>query len=143
MAGSQISYLWKNRHAAEGFRSGVSLHSHTSQSKETLDFLANLGNKSGLIRRLLSFCETRAQERYNFKVDYAAGYWTPPLTPRLAFDLESGQIEQLGVAPLVSISDHDNIIAPMLLRTVAAARSPILPRSAGVRTGEGPSSTSF
>ena len=89
MAGSQISYLWKNRHAAEGFRSGVSLHSHTSQSKETLDFLANLGNKSGLIRRLLSFCETRAQERYNFKVDYAAGYWTPPLTPRLAFDLRT------------------------------------------------------
>jgi hypothetical protein len=122
MAGSQISYLWKDRHAAERFTSGVSLHSHTSQSKETLDFLANLGNKSNLVRKLLRFCEGRARERYNFKVDYAAGYWTPPLTPRLAFDLESKQIEKLGVAPLVSISDHDNITAPMLLRTVASAR---------------------
>jgi hypothetical protein len=122
MAGSNISYLWKNRHAADGFSSGVSLHSHTSQSKETLDFLANLGNKSAMVRKLLRFCEHRALSRYNFKVDYAAGYWTPPLTPRLAFDLESKQIEQLGVAPLVSISDHDNITAPMLLRTVASAR---------------------
>jgi hypothetical protein len=122
MARSQISYLWKDRHAAEGFTSGVSLHSHTSQSKETLDFLANLGNKSSVIQSLLRFCEGRARDRYNFKVDYAAGYWTPPLTPRLAFDLESKQIEKLDVAPLVSISDHDNIVAPMLLRTVASAR---------------------
>jgi hypothetical protein len=122
MAGSQISYLWKDRHAAEQYTSGVSLHSHTSQSKETLDFLANLGNKSNLVRRLLRFGEGRARERHNLKVDYAAGYWTPPLTPRLAFDLESKQIEKLGIAPLVSISDHDNITAPMLLRTVASAR---------------------
>ena len=122
MAGSKISYLWQDRHAAEGFTSGVSLHSHTSQSKETLDFLANLGNKHRYIARLLSFCETRAQNRYGFKVDYAAGYWTPPLTPRLAFDLESTQIEKLNIAPLVSITDHDNITAPMLLRTVASAR---------------------
>ncbi len=122
MAGSQISYIWKTPHAAEGFASGVSLHSHTSQSKETLDFLANLGNRSQLIRKLMRFCERRAMERYGFKLDYAAAYWTPPLTPRLAFDLESKQIEKLGVAPLVSITDHDNITAPMLLRTVASAR---------------------
>ena len=122
MARSQISYLWKDRHAADGFASGVSLHSHTNQSKETLDFLANLGNKSALISKLLRFAERRALTRYDFKVNYSAGYWTPPLTPRLAFDLESKQIEKLGVAPLVSISDHDNIKAPMLLRTVASAR---------------------
>jgi hypothetical protein len=122
MAGSQISYLWKNRQAAKGFITGISLHSHTSQSRETLDFLANLGNKNRLIQKLLRFCERRARERYSFDVDYAAAYWTPPLTPRLAFDLESKQIENLGVAPLVSITDHDNITAPMLLRTVTSAR---------------------
>ena len=122
MAGSRISYLWKDRHAAEGFSSGVSLHSHTSQSKETLDFLANLGNQYGLMRRILNFCEGRARDRHRFHVDYAAAYWTPPLTPRLAFDLESRQIENLDTAPLVSITDHDNIQAPMLLRTVTSAR---------------------
>jgi hypothetical protein len=57
------------------------------------------------------------------RVDYAKSYWTPPLTPRLAFDLESRQIaESLQVQPLVSITDHDDIQAPMLLRTVASAR---------------------
>ncbi len=44
------------------------------------------------------------------------------MTPKLAFDLESRQIENLDVAPMVSISDHDNIKAPMLLRTVPSAR---------------------
>jgi hypothetical protein len=56
------------------------------------------------------------------RVNYAASYWTPPMTPKLAFDLESGQIEKLDLAPMVSLTDHDNIKAPMLLRTVPSAR---------------------
>jgi len=44
------------------------------------------------------------------------------MTPRLAFDLETRQIEKLDLAPMVSITDHDNITAPMLLRTIASAR---------------------
>ena len=48
MAQSTISYLWRDQKAANGFRTGVSLHSHTNQSKETLDFLANLGNHISL-----------------------------------------------------------------------------------------------
>jgi hypothetical protein len=44
------------------------------------------------------------------------------MTPKLAFDLESRQIESLDIAPMVSITDHDNINAPMLLRTVPSAR---------------------
>jgi hypothetical protein len=57
------------------------------------------------------------------KLDYARAWWTPPLTPRLAFDLERRQIEtKLNRAALVSITDHDTIEAPQLLRTVASAR---------------------
>jgi hypothetical protein len=55
-------------------------------------------------------------------VNYAAAYWTPPMTPKLAFDLESGQVEKLDLAPMVSLTDHDTIQAPMLLRTVPSAR---------------------
>ncbi len=44
------------------------------------------------------------------------------MTPKLAFDLESGQIEKLDLHSMVSITDHDNIEAPMLLRTVPSAR---------------------
>lgn len=122
MAVSTVSYLWRDQNAQKGFRTGVSLHSHTNQSKETLDFLANLGCKYAVIRPLLARLENRAQTGYGLRVDYAAAYWTPPMTPRLAFDLESRQIEKLDLSSMVSITDHDNIEAPMLLRTISSAR---------------------
>ncbi len=122
MAHSTISYLWREQNATRGFRAGVSLHSHTNQSRETLDFLANLGNQYPLIRPLLARLERRSEQQHGVRVNYSASYWTPPMTPRLAFDLESRQIEKLDMASMVSITDHDNIQAPMLLRTVASAR---------------------
>jgi len=122
MPNSTISYLWRDLNAPKGFRTGVSLHSHTNQSHETLDFLANFGNQYPVVRPLLNRLESRAQSFHGITVDYAAAYWTPPMTPRLAFDLESRQIEALDLASMVSITDHDNIRAPMLLRTVPSAR---------------------
>ena len=122
MPSAAISYLWRDKDAPKGFRTGVSLHSHTNQSQETLDFLANFGNQFPVIRPLMSRFERRAEQVHGVRGDYAASYWTPPMTPKLAFDLESRQIEKLGLAPMVSITDHDNIKAPMLLRTVPSAR---------------------
>ena len=122
MARSTISYLWRDKKASQGFRCGVSLHSHTNQSKETLDFLANLGNQYPLTRPLLTRLEQRSERLHGLRIDYAASYWTPPMTPKLAFDLESRQIEKLELGPMVSITDHDSMTAPMLLRTVPSAR---------------------
>ncbi|MGD0293967.1 MAG: hypothetical protein ABSB30_08950 [Terracidiphilus sp.] len=122
MGQSTISYLWRDKLATQGFRSGVSLHSHTNQSHETLDFLANWGNQHPWMRPLLTRLEQRSERMHKFHIDYAASYWTPPMTPKLAFDLESRQIEKLNLEPMVSITDHDNIKAPMLLRTIPSAR---------------------
>ena len=122
MARSSISYLWRDPQAPRGFRTGVSLHSHTNQSTETLDFLANFGNQYPVMRPLLSRMERRAEAVHGIKINYAAAYWTPPMTPRLAFDLERTQIENLDLAGMVSITDHDTINAPMLLRTIPSAR---------------------
>jgi hypothetical protein len=119
----RISYLWKEPEAAGSYSTGISLHSHTNQSKETLDFLANLGSQYPLLRPILARSERKSREMHSIPINYSAAYWTPPLTPRIAFDVESGQIEKkLHLMPLVSITDHDTIAAPMLLRTVAAAR---------------------
>jgi hypothetical protein len=119
----RISYLWKEPDAAGSYSTGISLHSHTNQSKETLDFLANLGSQYPLLRPILARNERRSREQHSIPINYSAAWWTPPLTPRIAFDVESGQIEKkLNLMPLVSITDHDTIAAPMLLRTVAAAR---------------------
>jgi len=122
MAQSTITYLWRDQDASRGFRSGISLHSHTNQSRETLNFLANFGNQYPVMGPLMSRLERRAARNHGFKVNYAAGYWTPPLTPKLAFDLERKQIETLDLSPMVSVTDHDNIQAPILLRTVPSAR---------------------
>ncbi len=118
----QISYLWQDEAVPESYITGVSLHSHTNQSRETLDFLAALSHRIPGLERVMHRVEHRARARHSVAVDYAQSYWTPPLTPKLAFDLESGQVEKLGLRALVSLSDHDNIHAPMLLRTVASAR---------------------
>jgi hypothetical protein len=122
MPSATLSYLWRDKDAARSFRTGVSLHSHTNQSHETLDFLASFGNQYPVMRPVLSRVERRAEQVHGLRIDYAASYWTPPMTPKLAFDLETRQIEELDVAAMVSITDHDNINAPMLLRTVASAR---------------------
>jgi hypothetical protein len=122
MANSTISYLWRDPNAPRGFHTGVSLHGHTNQSQETLDFLANFGNQYPLMRPLLSRLERRSENNHGMAINYAAAYWTPPMTPKLAFDLESTQIEKLDLKSMVSLSDHDNIKAPMLLRSVPSAR---------------------
>ena len=62
------------------------------------------------------------RERYcrdlSFELNYKASYWTPPLPPHLAFDLERRQIEDtLQIPALVSIPDHDDITAPLILRS--------------------------
>jgi hypothetical protein len=123
MSQSSISYLWREPQAARGFTTGVSLHSHTNQSKETLDFIAELSRDWKFLQPLMRWGEHRSKQSSGIRPDYANSYWTPPLTPRLAFDLESSQIEnQLQLPALVSITDHDDIKAPLLLRSVSSAR---------------------
>jgi hypothetical protein len=118
-----VSYLWREPQAAAGFTAGVSLHSHTNQSKETLDFIAELSTDWGVLQPLMRWCEQRCLKTTGIRPDYARSYWTPPLTPKLAFDLERGQIEEkLQIPAMVSITDHDDIRAPMLLRSLASAR---------------------
>lgn len=126
MESNSVLYLWRNTNAYQGFRSGISLHSHTNQSRETLKFLAMLGERYAFMRRLMHRLERRSEANHGMRVDYCRSYWTPPMTPKLAFDLESEQIDNLGLASMVSLSDHDNIKAPLLLRSVLGERhSPI------------------
>ncbi|CAN5520698.1 hypothetical protein BH10ACI4_BH10ACI4_01690 [soil metagenome] len=120
---TSISYLWREPNAAQGFATGVSLHSHTSQSKETLDFIAELSTDIPALQPIMRWFESRSLRFSGIQPDYARSYWTPPLTPRLAFDLERTQIEDaLQIPGLVSITDHDSIQAPLLLRAIPSAR---------------------
>jgi hypothetical protein len=119
---SQISCIWKQEDAAAAYRTGVSLHSHTSMSEESLIFIQNMGRALPGVTKLYSHYFDRCQRLYSLTLDFESAHWRPPLMPRMAFDLEHRQITELGLFPQVSITDHDNIEAPMLLRTVPDAR---------------------
>src|ERR1700761_4300851 len=93
MKGSQISYLSKDPDAARIFNTGVSLHSHTNRSRETLDFVVKVLSGDGLLGGLFRRLEAMHAKHAVVKPDYQQAWWTPPLTPRLAFDLERRQIE--------------------------------------------------
>lgn len=126
MKSTPVFFLWRNAKACQGFGTGVSLHSHTNQSRETLKFLATLGTRYCVMRQLMDRLERRSEANHGVRVDYSLSYWTPPMPPKLALDLERRQIEGLGLAAMVSLTDHDTIQAPLLLRSVIGdAQAPI------------------
>ena len=103
------------------FRTGVSLHSHTLHSKESLNFIYHASRKSALLRKVLRHGERRYRKIHGSELDLNRGWWTPPLAPLDAYRLEAAQIAWMGLHPLVSITDHDTIDAPMSLQAVESS----------------------
>jgi len=118
---SKVTSQWKQPLATHEFTTGVSLHSHTSVSEETLGFIHAMFMVMPGLKRVFDFYGERSA-RYGVTLDYDRANWRPPLQPKMAYDLESRQIQRLGLNSLVSITDHDTIEAPMLLRTVPSSR---------------------
>ena len=109
------------------FRTGVSLHSHTLHSHETLDFIYRLAQHVGGIGWVLKQGENRYRARSGRELDLRRAWWTPPCAPYDAWLLEKRQIErQMQLQALVSLTDHDSIEAPLSLRALDSCRdSPI------------------
>ena len=121
---NSIFYFWRNEQAVKAFRTAVSLHSHTNHSHESLDFLERFALSNPVSRCFLKYHRAMCQRRRGIKLRLDQGYWTPPLSAALAYRLEKKQIEDLlGLQAMVSLSDHDNIEAPLLLRVVAESRT--------------------
>ena len=113
----KIDCLWKEPRAAEGYQTAVSLHGHTNFSHESLHFISDFAGKITILRWLIAVKDREAVQESKVHIDFDRAYWTPPLTPSAAYDLESRQIsEQLGLRSIVSLTDHDNIHAALLLR---------------------------
>ncbi len=119
---SRISTIWEEGGATLPYPTGVSLHSHTSASRESLMFLHKMGTEAPLAGMLLRYYERASNTQRPFPLDFVSANWRPPLVPRMAYDLERRQIQRLGLEALVSITDHDTMEAPLLLRTIATAR---------------------
>lgn len=119
---SKITTNWNEPRAVAAYATGVSLHSHTSLSEETLGFIHALGVALPGGRAFTQHYERICMERHGIKLNFERANWRPPLQPKMAYDLEAGQIARLGLYPLVSITDHDTIDAPLLLRNVPSSR---------------------
>jgi hypothetical protein len=81
-------------------RAGISLHSHTMHSKEYLGrlphYIAKFPIGSYILEREIGRLHLYEGRILNFN----KAYWTPPLSPREAYELECKQIkEQLGLRP--------------------------------------------
>jgi hypothetical protein len=111
--------LWQSPTIPAGFRSGVSLHSHTMYSEESLSIVPRY--TSGIpyfgkaIRQQKDEYHRINQKSFGF--DHA--FWTPPLSPRQAYRVEEKQIQRKFKLPaLVSLTDHDDIRAGANLHVI-------------------------
>lgn len=121
--GNQFTCLWQDREVTRQFTTAVSLHGHTNRSKESLFFIGEFMKKHPVLRYASARLDRRAQKAASITPDLWNAYWTPPLPPLEAFTVERKQIEEnLGMQNLISLTDHDSIQAPLLLRVVPEAR---------------------
>lgn len=102
---------------AREFRTGVSLHGHTLHSKESVDNIYHSANKLVPLRWALRRGAAWYRAHHGVPFELSRLWWTPPLSPYQAWKLETRQIrEHFGMNSLVSLSDHDDIEAPMILQ---------------------------
>jgi hypothetical protein len=113
---NQVLLLSGQRDVVQSFRSGVSIHGHTRHSRETLGFIGKFLEKRTPSRRWFEYQKEECRRITGITLDLNRAYWTPPLCERLAYDVERRQIEELGLRPMVSLTDHDTIEACTLLR---------------------------
>jgi len=107
------------------FRTGVSLHSHTLHSEETLDFIYKLASSFPPMAFALQKGEARYRAAHNgASLDLTRAWWTPPCAPLDAWKLERNHIRYLlDMEGLISLTDHDTIDAPMHLRVLESCRA--------------------
>ncbi len=105
------------------FRSAVSLHGHTLHSRESLDFIYPLAKRIAPVRIALKRGEARYRALHGSVLDLSRAWWTPPASPRDAWMLETRHIEnRFDMDAQVSLTDHDNIEAPLSLRVLEECR---------------------
>ncbi|HTR36865.1 MAG TPA: hypothetical protein VMH80_13235 [Bryobacteraceae bacterium] len=117
-----IHLQWKDPAVVNRFRTGVSLHSHTLHSRETLDFIYRAAAQAPILSVAIRRGERRYRQIHGAPLDLSRGWWTPPLGPHDAWLVEKSQIEGLGLDALVSLTDHDDIEAPVSLQLLDECR---------------------
>lgn len=106
-----VQYLWQQPGLPPWSVAGVSLHGHSCYSRENLRYLESYCEAMPGLRLLLRVARWHHRLRTGNTLDLAQVFWLPPLSPEQAWQVEASQIARLGLQPLVSITDHDDITA--------------------------------
>jgi hypothetical protein len=115
---TRISLFQSGALRQKEFSTAVSLHSHTHHSKEGLGFVPQYAPRIPVVSILYKREEDHYSRINGRKLDFQRGYWTPPVTGKRVFNSETTSIERrLGLQPLVSITDHDDISTAKILHT--------------------------
>ena len=120
---TRLHILRNAENLAPKAKTGVSLHCHTEHSKEMLDFIPHYAEKLPIIAQFWRKERDKYLEKEGKGIDFSTAYWSPPLTATSVYEIEKRQIENAGLAPLVSLTDHDSINAN--LEVNQTERSPI------------------
>jgi len=124
MKRTHVRFQWRDPSAHRQFRTAVSLHSHTMHSRENFGFIPRYTARVPILAWEMRRLARKYLERHRRVLDYTRGHWTPPLPGPEAYHLERRHIEEtLGLAALVSLSDHDNIEAAGHLHATDGTRS--------------------
>jgi hypothetical protein len=108
---------YQDAHALRAFQVAVSLHAHTHYSKESMGFAERYIDGIPLVARFVARERRAYAARNGRSLDFSDAWWHPPLDPQAVWDSERSQIiGSLGLAPLVSITDHDDIHAGLSLQ---------------------------
>ena len=116
MRKTSLHFLWKDQGVPDRFPTAVSLHGHTHHSWENLRFLHTFKLPLPLIPAALRIAGWHHRRATGRPLSLARVLWTPPLAPDEAHRVETRQIQNLGLEPIVSLTDHDDIESGLALR---------------------------
>jgi hypothetical protein len=120
MTETTIQLLWRDRRVSQQFRAGVSLHSHTMFSQESLEMVPRYTRRVPLLGQAVRNAMREFNDRNREELDFSRAFWTPPLSPQEAYRLERKQIEAvLSLPGFVSLTDHDDIKAGLHLKLLS------------------------
>ncbi len=123
---TRLHILHKSENLSKKAETGVSLHCHTENSKEMLDFVPFYAAKMPIIKFFWERERKNYIEREGEGLNFSTAYWSPPMTAEDVFRLENEQFEQAGLNGIVSISDHDSIDGNLQINeTISNDKAPI------------------
>ena len=118
-----FQFLWRDQAIDKDFRAGVSLHSHTMYSEESLAMVPRYTAKVPYLGAAIRREQAEYLQLKKDHLDFGRAFWTPPLSPRQAHRLEEKQIHSRFHLPaFVSLTDHDDMRAGSQLRLLERFR---------------------